>query len=212
MERMWSNRKERREEKQRINEIRKNNRAERNAAKNPPLRFLLQEGYVECVQTLPVENNCILLESEHGEKIGPGIKYIAETLIKKPEYEKYKIYMTGNKDRLEEFQDYLGWIGLPGIQAVGYGTPDYYRVLATAKYLFNDSNFVANFVKREEQVYVKIWDVIPSGAGGRHAESNYSQIGNAQKNLINADYLLCPNEATMHYLTDTDMPRLFRLR
>ena len=205
MERMWSNRKERKEENQRIREIRKKNRADRRAAKNPPLRFLLQEGYVDCLQTLPVDENCVLLESEHGEKIGPGIKYIAETLLKQPEYKKYKIYMTGNKDRLEEFQDYLSWIGMPEIQAVGYGTPDYYRILATAKYLINDSNFVASFVKRAEQIYVKLWDVIPSGAGGRYAEANYSQIGNVQKNLMNADYLLCPNEPTMNYLTDSYM-------
>lgn len=205
MERMWSNRNERKEEKQRTKEVRKKNREDRRAAKNPALRFLLQEGYTECLQTLPVDEYCILLESEHGEKIGTGIRYLAEILSKKDEYKKYKIYMTGNKDRMEEFQDYLDWIGMPEIQAVGYGTPDYYRVLATAKYLFNDSNFVAWFVKREEQVYVKIWDVIPSGLGGRYAETGYSQIGNVQKNLINADYLLCPNEVTMNYLVDCYM-------
>ena len=205
MERMWSNRNERKEEKQRIKETRKQNRADRREAKNPALRFLLQEGYTECLQTLSVDEDCILLESERGEKIGPGIKYLAEILSKKDEFKKYKLYMTGNKDRLEEFQDYLSWIGIPEIQAVGYGTPDYYRVLATAKYLFNDSNFVPWFVKRAEQVYVKIWDVIPNGLGGRYAETNYSQIGNVQKNLISADYLLCPNEMTMNFLVDSYM-------
>lgn len=205
MEHMWSNRNERKEEKQRARETRKKNREDRRAAKKPALRFLLQEGYTECLQTLPVDECCVLLESEHGEKIGTGIRYLAEILSKKDEFKKFKLFMTGNKDRLEEFQDYLDWIGMPEIQAVGYGTPEYYRVLATAKYLFNDSNFVAWFVKREEQVYVKVWDVIPSGLGGRYAETNYSQIGNVQKNLMSADYLLCPNEVTMDYLVDSYM-------
>lgn len=205
MEHIWSDREERKEEKQRKKALRQKNKKDKKAAKNPPLRILLQEGYMECLQTLPVDENSILLESEYGEKTGYAVRNIAEVLAKQPEFRKYKIYMTCNKEKIEEFQDYLSWIGIPEIQAVGYGSPEYYQALATAKFLFNDGNFVAHFIKRKEQVYVKLWDSIPAKEGGRYAESQYGQIGNVQKNLLSADFLLCPNEVTMDYLVDSYM-------
>ena len=202
---MWSNRNERKEEKKRKKEIREKNKKDKRAAQNPPLRILLQEGYMECLQTLPVDENSILLESEYGEKLGDAVRSITEVLAKQPEYQNYKIYLTCNKEKTEEFQDYLSWIGMPEIQAVGYGSPEYYQALATAKFLFNDGNFVPHFVKRKGQIYIKLWNMIPARPGGRYAETKYGQIGNVQKNLLSADYLLCPNEMTMESLVDNYM-------
>lgn len=205
MEHIWRDRTEKKEEKEKKKALRKKRQKEKREAQNPPLRIRLQEGYMECLQTLPVDEYSVLLESEYGEKLGYNIRTIATVLAKQEEFRKYKVYVTCNKEKVEEYQDYLSWIGIPELQAVGYGSPEYYQALATSKYLFNDGNFVPHFIKRKEQVYVKLWDMIPAKEGGCHAESKYGQIGNVQKNLLSADYLLCPNEVTMDYLVDSYM-------
>ena len=189
---------------QKKQERRRKNREDKKWAENPPLHILLQQGYMECLKTMPIEEHSILLESEYGEKISYTIKAIAKVLLEQSEYEAYTVYVVCTKKKLEQ-KNYLEQNGLINVKAVIYDSEEYYQILATAKILINDGNFVPHFIKREQQVYVKLWDAIPMKSGGRYANSGYGSIGNVQKNLLCADYLLCQNKFVMDYLVDSYM-------
>ena len=79
------------------------------------------------------------------------------------------------------------------MEFVVFGTTDYMKKLATSKYLFNDNVFDSFFTKRADQVYINTWHGVPLSVVGKSLQRGMHNIGNIQKNLISADYLICPN-------------------
>lgn len=69
----------------------------------------------------------------------------------------------------------------------------FYKGLATAAYLFNDSSFPHRFVKRKEQVYLNSWHGVPLKAMGCEVPGRAYAIGDVQRNLLLADYIIFPN-------------------
>ena len=83
------------------------------------------------------------------------------------------------------------------IEIVKYQSKKYLKVLATAKYLVNDTTFLPYFKKRKEQIYINTWHGTPLKKLGNDIESSYfSENKNVQKNLITSDKLALPNEFT----------------
>lgn len=69
----------------------------------------------------------------------------------------------------------------------------FYKELATAAYLYNDSAFPHRFVKRNEQIYLNSWHGVPLKAMGCEVPGRAYAIGDVQRNLLLADYLIFPN-------------------
>lgn len=69
----------------------------------------------------------------------------------------------------------------------------FYKGLATAGYLFNDSAFPHRFVKRKEQVYLNSWHGVPLKAMGCEVPGRAYAIGDVQRNLLISDYIIFPN-------------------
>ena len=69
-------------------------------------------------------------------------------------------------------------------------------MVATSKFLVNDSTFLHFFIKRDEQVYLNTWHGTPLKNMGKSVEKECHIIGNIQKNLYSCDYLLYPNDYT----------------
>lgn len=163
-------------------------------------REQLLEKYMECVEKRPVDKKCVLLESQQGASFDGSIYFLAEELSGSQAYKDYEIYLVCRKEYIPERRDYLKWHKMNRIKLVEYGENRYYELLATAGKLINDGTFMQGFIKRKEQVYAKIWDTIPLGRIGRGRSVGYAAIGNIQKNLMCADYLICPNEYTVERL------------
>ncbi len=70
----------------------------------------------------------------------------------------------------------------------------YFKALATCKYLVSEISFSPLFIKRKEQVYLNTWHGTPLKYLGKKTAHEFMSLGNIQKNLKDADYLLCPNE------------------
>ena len=94
------------EEFQKKQERKKKNKEDKKWAENPPAHILLQQAYMECLKTMPVEEHSILLECEYGEKISYTIKAIAKVLLEQSEYQAYTIYVVCTKKKLEQ-KEYL---------------------------------------------------------------------------------------------------------
>src|SRR5699024_11240700 len=81
------------------------------------------------------------------------------------------------------------------IEIVKYQSKKYLKVLATVKYLVNDTTFLPYFNKRKEHIYINTWHGTPLKKLGNDIEQSYfSEYKNVQKNLINSAKLALQNE------------------
>jgi CDP-glycerol glycerophosphotransferase (TagB/SpsB family)/glycosyltransferase involved in cell wall biosynthesis len=101
--------------------------------------------------------------------------------------------------------------GHPRVRFVELDSPAYYAALARAKYLVNNATFPPQFGKRAGQVYVNTWHGTPLKAMGYDIPGGALNTRNIVRNLLAADYLLAPNEATAAmYLDGYRMRNIYR--
>lgn len=150
--------------------------------------------YVRCARK-PVRKNIVLLESTNGADIGNNMLRIMEELSK-PEYEKYEIWLSCNQGVLPRAEGLLKTYRLPRVKTVVCNSFQYYKLLATAGYLFTDSTFPRRFIKREGQIYVNTWHGTPLKKMGKDVPGGAHVIGNIQRNFLMCDYLCLPNPYT----------------
>lgn len=139
-----------------------------------------------------VDNNTYLFESKHGQTFEGHIFYLLRELRK--EKPKAIIYLTYQNNK-EKFQSLLDNYGIDNVNLVKIKTVEYYKILATAKYLINDTTFIKRFVKRQEQIYINTWHGTPLKKLGKDLSDKLA-IMNVEKNFFVTDYLIHSNEYT----------------
>ena len=153
-----------------------------------------KQNYVKYYEELPIDEKAILLESEHGKKVNGNIFYLVRYLATSEEYKDYKIYVSSMGRYIKTFQSFFEEHGIENVSIVMLASEEYLRLLASAKYLINDTSFGPYFVKKAGQVYLNTWHGTPLKTLGKSDVSEYLWLGNIQKNFICSDYLLYPNE------------------
>lgn len=162
--------------------------------------------YISYLEKCPIEEKSILLESQHGGTVGGNIFAILKELCENPVYAEYKLYLACFESRLEGRYQFLKQHGLQDrVTVLSTGRNEYFKVLATAKYLINDNTFTNVFIKRPEQIYFNTWHGTPLKTLGKKIKQDFGAIGNAQHNFFVADYLLYPNEFTMKHMLEDYM-------
>ena len=78
-------------------------------------------------------------------------------------------------------------------------------MLATAKYLINDTSFGPYLQKKKGQVYLNTWHGTPLKALGRKIQNESYEISNVQKNFVSADFILFPNDHTCNAIIEDYM-------
>ncbi|MBQ9694615.1 MAG: CDP-glycerol glycerophosphotransferase family protein [Kiritimatiellae bacterium] len=156
----------------------------------------LQHRYIAYYDTLPIQQNFILLESQHGRELNGIIFQIAAHLAQAPEYQAFTIYVAAIPSRLQAFRKKLDRHNLQRIHLCAFKGDAYYRLLASAHYLINDNTFMPFFIKKDGQIYLNTWHGTPLKTLGKQVVGQAHLIGNVQKNFLAADYLLCPNTLT----------------
>ena len=157
----------------------------------------LEQRYVEACELYPVDERLVLVESQHGKGMDESVMILARMLSEKNEFTTYAACVP---EQMEERALWLAQHGMENIRLVPFLTEEYYRILATAGTLINEDNFGAVFIKRPEQKFLRLWNATPVNLTGRSAEINYGMIGNTQRSILEADYLLCPNRFTLEIL------------
>ena len=158
--------------------------------------------YIKYYEKLDIDPNAVLLEAQHGNSVSGNIYYIAKYLCSSNKYKEYKIYFSVRgrlyQKTVAEFKEKM-----PNVTVIMLATDEYFKVLASAKYLITDTSFTPNFIKKEGQVYLNTWHGTPLKTLGRKVNNDLHNLGNIQKNFILADYLLFPNEFTKkHIISD----------
>ncbi len=157
----------------------------------------LEQHYVEMCEVYPVDKNIVLVESQHGRGMDESVMILARMLSEKNEYRTYAACVS---EQMEERALWLMKHGMSNVELVTFNTEEYYRILATAGTLINEDNFGAVFIKRPEQKFLRLWNATPVNVTGKSAKINYGMIGNTQRSILEADYMLCPNRFTLEIL------------
>ncbi len=155
-----------------------------------------KQNYLGYYETLPIDDKAILLESEHGKKLDGNIFYLIRYLATDEKYKDYKIYVCSMGRHMKKFRAFLESHGIERVEIVMLASDEYLRLLASAKYLINDTSFGPYYLKKEGQVYLNTWHGTPLKTLGRRDASGYHGIGNIESNFLKSDFLLYPNEFT----------------
>ncbi len=144
-----------------------------------------------------LKKKVILLESAQGAYPLDNIAALLKELAENPEYNEYTIWLSGGKGLKAARKSYLREQGLlKRVKITTIDTVQYYKILATAKYLGTEDSFIYIFTKRQGQVLLNTWHGTPLMTLGKKKKMDFAFIGNEQKGFFDADYLLCPNEFT----------------
>ena len=151
--------------------------------------------YIKYFETLPLDENAILLEAQGATQLNGNILYIIRYLASCEKYTTYKIYLASWGRYVKKMQAMLEQYEITNVEIVVFSSDQYVRLLASAKYLINDNTLPPYFIKREGQIYLNTWHGTPLKTLGRRMQNDIA-IGNTQKNFVVSDYLLYPNEFT----------------
>ena len=111
------------------------NNARRILKRAPKMKFFYGSYYKHC----PVVENRILFESFHGTTISDSPFYILKELLSRDDADKYEIYYSTNPEDYETHKKFIEANDIP-VKLVSITSYKYLKVLATAKYLINNSS------------------------------------------------------------------------
>lgn len=164
-----------------------------------------KNSYIKYYRNLPIKENYILLDSQHGNNINGNIYYILKELNDNEIYNNYKLFLIVNTKKIESVKNFLKLKNINKVELVKLNSRKYFKLLASCKYLFNDTSFLTNFIKKDGQVYTNVWHGTPLKCLGKSVNDGYHEIGNVQKNFFVSDYLLYPNYYMKNHMIEDYM-------
>ncbi|MBE5957555.1 MAG: glycosyltransferase [Lachnospiraceae bacterium] len=174
-----------------VDKIKKNKLAR--IAKN----YVFYVPYSKYYEKLSVDKNVILYESFYGAGMTCGPKALFNELIKNDKYKHVWVY-NNESDWKDNFEEYKGQ---ENVSFVKIKSKAYYKYLASAGYLINNSTFPPCYTRKEGQTYINTWHGIPLKLMGYEMPKGNIQVANTERNFLQASYLLSANE----HLTDMYM-------
>ncbi len=170
--------------------------SEQGYSKNAAVKSVIE--YVEYYETLPIEKNTVLYESNLASSIDCNPLSIYEKIVDDPQYSDY-IHIWTIADADVSLPATL--LGRGNVRIVVKQSDLYRRYLATAEYLINNSTFPSYFIRKDGQSYLNTWHGTPLKKMGTDVEGADLEHANVTRNLLQATHLLSPNEHTTDVLT-----------
>lgn len=167
--------------------------------------ILKRKRYYAYIEKYPVNPKVVLLESQHGRSLDGNVFAVLAELCRNQEYRDLQLYVSAGPQNCEKFKGILNKAGFHKVKVVCTKSYEYFKIMATAGYLVNDNTFIHCFIKREGQIYLNTWHGTPLKTLGKRSKSEYFSIGNAQRNFLDADYVVYPNEFTMNHMIEDYM-------
>ena len=152
-----------------------------------------------------VKENQVLFMSYYGGNITDSPYYMMKNLLKD---NKFKIYVASRQP--VEDRIYLDFNNIKNVEIIKVHSKNFVKLLATSKYIINNSRLPEYVTKRKEQIFVNTWHGTPLKTLGRNMNKGLKDLGNNQTQFLMSDYLLYPNEYTRkHMMEDFCLDRLF---
>jgi CDP-glycerol glycerophosphotransferase (TagB/SpsB family) len=156
--------------------------------------------------TLPINDKCIFYEAFAGLGILDNPRAIFKALLSDSDFQDFThIWAVDNitltEDNLREFSL------KSNVKIIKKDSADYYKYLATSKYLISNSTFGYFFEKRPEQVYINTWHGVPTKyMGYEHTIERVENSRGPARNYLMADYLISANR----FMTDVMYRRAYK--
>lgn len=150
----------------------------------------MQNSYINYYYNEKIDDKLVLIESKQGEDLAGNMFYILKEIS---QYDEYKIRLSVVPDKITQIKTMIKNYNINNVQIVIHNSLEYYKILATAKYLFNDTSFPKMFIKKEGQIYTNTWHGTPLKHMGEDVPERKYAIGNVKRNFMFADYLVYPN-------------------
>ena len=158
--------------------------------------MLINSCYINCYYYQGINKNVILIESSTGISLAENMLYILLELASST-YSEYKICIAINRNKRKQLKGQLLIEGIKissRIRIISKSSFKYYYYLATAKYLFTDTSFPRIYIKKDTQIITNTWHGTPLKMMGRDVQNAVYRMGNVQRNLLETDYFICPNQ------------------
>ncbi len=149
--------------------------------------------YVRHFEKDPLDEKLIMLESKNGGDLAGNIFHILKALSD-PAYTDYRVCLIVRKDKRKDLEAMVKDNHLRAVTYVTLHSRKYYRIIARAKYIFTDTSLERVYIKKPGQIITNTWHGTPLKKMGRHVDDRIYAMGNVQKNLLMADYLIYPND------------------
>ncbi len=131
-----------------------------------------------------------------GKNVRGNMQYILQEMNHSVYFENYKIYVRGDAETKPIIEEYIrknGWERTSVVTNDG----DYAVLMETCQVLITEVYFPQGWVKKPGQIVINTWHGVPLKRVGLAKNSkNIHKDGNTQRNFIEADYLLYPNDFT----------------
>lgn len=131
-----------------------------------------------------------------GKNVRGNLQYILNELNSSDKYKGFRIYVRTSEETDDIVKDYIktnNWLRTTTV----LDNKTYRILMESVQFLLTEVFFPEAWNKKPEQTYINIWHGTPLKKLGLAKNSKTShRNGNTQKNFIEADYLLYPNEYT----------------
>ncbi|XXL51632.1 CDP-glycerol glycerophosphotransferase family protein [Mammaliicoccus lentus] len=146
--------------------------------------------YLDKIRTTTIKRNSILFESYHGVNFTGNVYAIFKKMIDVYPTMRFYIAIKNIDDPMIQWikQNYNS----SNIEIVEYESREYLKLLATCKYLVNDTSFMPYFTKRNNQIYINTWHGTPLKTLGIDIKNRgFNDHKNIQKTYLLLIKLLC---------------------
>ena len=150
-----------------------------------------------------IDENLIYFESRNGRDFTGNIFRIVEE-VSTGKYGDFKIHVYATPAVKNKIMEYKKRYDLK-ISKIITDKKQAAVSLERAKYIFTDSGIQGKYVKRDGQIFVNTWHGTPLKLMGCDNISEITTLGYIQHSLLNADYLIYPNEYMADKMTNAYM-------
>lgn len=164
------------------------------------------DDYIAYREGLPIQPHTVLYEVGHGSSISCNPLAIYRRMQERfPESDWRHVWVVDG-----EIPAPRDVANAKNVVIVQRETDRYFRELATAKYLINNTSFGSYFVRRPGQRYVNTWHGTPIKTLGDQVKGEFLTYGNISRNLLQCTDLAVGNEWTAEVmLKDFGVKNLF---
>ncbi|WP_315793760.1 glycosyltransferase [Paenibacillus sp. BIC5C1] len=147
---------------------------------------------------LKVKHNVVFYESYHGKNMTDNPYAIFKQLITTRK-DLVHVWAVNDKENYyaQKYRENKK------VKFVRVGSIGYIKYLAISKYLINNVTFPPYFQKKDNQVYINTWHGTPLKTLGKDMRGKRGQLKNIQRNFLQSDYILSPNNFTTTVLINS---------
>ncbi len=151
---------------------------------------LVPNPYIAYYKKQKIREDVVLYESFYGQGMSCSPKAIFDELMSQERDLKH-VWVYNSEVAWRPYFDKYKSYG--NVLFVRYKSRRYYKYLASAKYLVNNSTFPQLFTKKTGQIYINTWHGIPLKKMGYDMPNGNIEVANTERNFLMSDYLISPN-------------------